>query len=136
MLCGDGSGMDLLGDSAAEASGLSEAAMRLIAGSVAALTPKLAYAEQLSIKLDPKGLRVVGVSSDDPSKARQNVAEWKIPYAVGSDDGSMLQRAYQISAIPAVFLIDKKGVVRDVMVGYDPSRLAAFEKAIVAQLAK
>lgn len=98
-----------------------------------ALAPTLAGWHR---KLGAKGLRVVGVSSDDPSTARQNVAKWKIPYAVGSDDGSVLQRAYMVSAIPAVFLIDKKGVVQDVMIGFDPSRLGAFEKAIAKLLAE
>lgn len=97
-----------------------------------ALAPTLAGWHR---KLGRKGLRVVGVSSDDPSTARRNVADWKIPYAVGSDGGASLQRAYKVSAIPAVFLVDKKGIVRDVMVGYDPSRLAAFEKAISELLA-
>ena len=87
-------------------------------------------------KLGNKGLRVVGVSSDGPDTARKNVADWKIPYAVGSDGASAYQRAFKVSAIPAVFLVDKKGVVRDVMIGYDPSRLVAFEKTIVELLAE
>jgi len=96
-----------------------------------ALAPTLAAWHR---KLGRKGLRIVGVSSDDQPTARETVGAWKIPYAVASDGGASLQRDYKISAIPAVFLIDKKGVIRDVMVGYDPSRLAGFEKAITKLL--
>ena len=36
----------------------------------------------------------------------------------------------------AAFLVDRKGIIVDVMIGYEPSRLAAFEKHIDKLLAK
>ena len=39
-------------------------------------------------------------------------------------------------AIPTLFVIDKKGVIRELYVGYDASRHAEIEKLLVTLLAE
>jgi peroxiredoxin len=93
------------------------------------LAPKLAAWHG---RFEKRGLRVIGITSDTRKVSEETVKQWNIPFAVGSDIGERTNTAYRVFAIPAVFLIDRKGIIRDVMIGYDPSRLAAFEKNIEA----
>jgi peroxiredoxin len=59
-----------------------------------------------------------------------------LSYAVASDPHEATAGAYGVSALPTMFLIDKKGVIREVFVGYDPSRHKDLEKMIRALLAE
>ena len=98
-----------------------------------ALTPTLAAWHR---RYRSRGLRVVGITADPPERASRTVEAWKIPYAVASDPSDRANLAYRVSALPAVFVVDRKGVIRDVMIGYDPSRFAAFEKHVEKLLAQ
>jgi peroxiredoxin len=57
-------------------------------------------------------------------------------YAVASDAGDATAQAYGVSAIPTFFVVDKKGVIREVVVGYDPTRHREVEKLLQALLAE
>ena len=54
-------------------------------------------------------------------------------YPVAADESGKTTIAYQARAIPAVFVIDRRGTVRDVMVGYDAVRLPQLD-ALVERL--
>ena len=53
-----------------------------------------------------------------------------------SDAKGDTSAVYSVSALPTMFLIDKKGVIRDVLIGYDPARHAEVEKLLQALLAE
>jgi alkyl hydroperoxide reductase subunit AhpC len=57
-------------------------------------------------------------------------------YAVAADVSESTSAAYGVKALPTMFVIDKKGVIRDVVVGYDPTRHAEVEKLLKALLAE
>ena len=61
---------------------------------------------------------------------------WKIPYAVASNEMKQTFSAYNVSAIPAVYIIGKKGKIREVVIGNDPSQRQATEKLIKKLLAE
>jgi peroxiredoxin len=64
----------------------------------------------------------VGVSVDDSQQqAEEARAEWGIPYPVALDDGSVA-RAYGVSLLPTVVLIDKHGKVRRSVAGVPSKR--------------
>jgi hypothetical protein len=52
------------------------------------------------------------------------------PHPVASDHSGKTTRAYRANALPALFVIDKRGVVRDVLVGYSADRLAELERLV------
>jgi thiol-disulfide isomerase/thioredoxin len=68
-------------------------------------------------KLHPKGFEIVGISLDsDKSKLEQFVAKEEMPWAQyfdGKGWQNKLAQEYGIQAIPAMWLVDKKGNVRD-----------------------
>jgi peroxiredoxin len=98
-----------------------------------ALTPTLADWHR---RFAPRGLTVVGVGADEGDDAARTAKSWKIPFAVVSDVTRATRHAYRVDAIPAVFLVDRKGVIVDVMIGYDPKGREPFEKHIEKLLAE
>ncbi|AUX41520.1 uncharacterized protein SOCE26_029400 [Sorangium cellulosum] len=83
-----------------------------------------------------QGLRVVGITSDNVGVATKTAQALSMRYAVASDSAESTSAAYGVSALPTMFVIDKKGVIREVLVGYDPSRHAEIEKLLQTLLAE
>lgn len=57
-------------------------------------------------------------------------------YGIVVDKDGETSRAYGVSALPTMLLVDKKGVVREVFIGYDPTGDARVETALKALLAE
>jgi thiol-disulfide isomerase/thioredoxin len=83
-----------------------------------------------------QGLSVLGVTTDDVTTASRTAQALGMRYAVASDTNAAAMAAYGVRAIPAMFIIDKKGVIREVLVGYEPTRHAEIEKLLQALLAE
>jgi peroxiredoxin len=83
-----------------------------------------------------QGLTVIGFTGDSVQVAAQAAQGMNMRYAVASDPDEATARAYGVSALPTMFLVDKKGVIRDVSVGYDPGRHKEIEKLIQTLLAE
>lgn len=79
---------------------------------------------------NPQGAEVVGITVDTPEIGRRVAARTGMSYTLASDPDSRISRAYLASQIPAVVVIDRKGVVRDAMVGYSEGRLRETEQLI------
>lgn len=67
----------------------------------------------------PKGLQVIGLSVDkgDSGVVRKFVQSMDIPYPVALAPDEIV-RKYGVSSLPTTILIDKKGIIRDKMVGF------------------
>jgi len=76
-------------------------------------------------KYSARGLHVIGITNDTVQRAATAATELGMEYAILSDETGKTSNAYQARAIPLVFVIDRSGTVRDVMVGYDRDH---FEK--------
>lgn len=83
-----------------------------------------------------QGLRVLGVTSDDVSVASRTAQALSMRYAVASDTGESTASVYGVRALPTMFVIDKKGVIREVLVGYDPTSHAQVERFLQTLLAE
>lgn len=83
-----------------------------------------------------QGLTVIGLTSDPVQTASQGAAAIGMKYAVGSDAGDATAQTYGVSALPTLFVIDKKGVIREIEVGYDASKNKDLEKLIQTLLAE
>lgn len=77
-----------------------------------------------------QGLTVLGVTTDPPALAMEASVELGIDYPVLSDDDAETTRVYRAMALPTLFIIDRQGVVRDVMVGYSSERLREAEAKV------
>jgi peroxiredoxin len=83
-----------------------------------------------------RGLRVVGITGDPLARAATAAKELGMEYPVASDESGKTIMAYQARAIPAVFVIDRAGTVRDVMVGYDAVKLPKLDALVLKLLAE
>jgi thiol-disulfide isomerase/thioredoxin len=83
-----------------------------------------------------QGLVVIGLTSDPVSVAAQGAQAMDMRYAVASDTTNATFKTYGVSAIPTMFILDKKGVIREVAVGYDPGRHRELEKLMQTLLAE
>jgi thiol-disulfide isomerase/thioredoxin len=97
-------------------------------------TPKLT---SWQAKFGAQGLSVIGITDDPVEEASQGVQTFGMRYAsVASDESYATQRAFGVRALPTVFVIDKRGVIRDVSVGFDPRKEAQMEALLRRLLAE
>jgi thiol-disulfide isomerase/thioredoxin len=83
-----------------------------------------------------QGLSVIGFTDDPVNVATQSAQAMGMSYTVASDESTATSAAYGVSALPTMFLVDKKGVVREAYLGFDPGRHREIEKAFAALLAE
>jgi len=101
-------------------------------------TPTL---ESLHKKFGSRGLRVVGISVDQPdsvAQVRPFVKAFGVTYLVSASPiaNAWAARAYHVDGIPAQYLIDKKGIVRWSQSGFAPDEgpeLAARIRKLLAE---
>jgi thiol-disulfide isomerase/thioredoxin len=88
-------------------------------------------------KFGAQGLSVIGITDDPVPEASQGAQSFGMKYAaIGSDTSYTTQRAFGVRALPTVFVIDKRGVVRDVSVGFDPRKETEMEALLLRLLAE
>lgn len=80
-----------------------------------------------------QGVTVLGVTNDPIDVAGRSASEQGIAYPLARDGSGSMVRAYRAFALPTVFVIDKQGKVRDVLIGYSTPRLRELE-ALVKKL--
>ena len=97
------------------------------------LAPRLSALKE---KFGAQGLTVVGITTDEAEKAAVFAEKHQMRYGIVVDKDGETSRAYGVSALPTMLLVDKKGVVRDVFIGYDPSGDARLEASLRALLAE
>jgi peroxiredoxin len=84
----------------------------------------------LKDRLGAQGLSVVGITTDDAEQAAIYAEKFQMRYPVVVDNNGDTSRTYGISGLPSMILVDKRGIVRDVFVGFDPSDDARLEAAV------
>jgi thiol-disulfide isomerase/thioredoxin len=80
-----------------------------------------------------QGLTVLGVTNDPVDVAGRSAGEIGMGYPIASDGSGNMLRTYRAFALPTLFVIDKQGKVRDVLIGYSTPRLREIE-ALVRRL--
>jgi len=94
---------------------------------------ELPQLQRLYERYSDDGLVVIGVSDEDPGKARQFLEERGIGYPSLHDDTGSVMQSYQITAIPTSLIIGRDGQLLWRMEGYTP--ISAFENALWPLLA-
>jgi thiol-disulfide isomerase/thioredoxin len=97
------------------------------------VAPKL---NALHAKYGAQGLSIIGLSSEPIEEVSLFAQRMSMRYAIGVDKGGETTQAYTVSSLPTLFVIDKRGVVRDIAIGYDPMRDAQIEALVKTLLAE
>jgi thiol-disulfide isomerase/thioredoxin len=90
----------------------------------------------LQARYGAQGLNVLGVSTEDPQDVALFTQRMDVKYAVAIDKHAQTTRSYGVVSLPTLVVIDKRGVVRDVAVGYDSSEDARLENSVRTLLAE
>jgi peroxiredoxin len=77
-----------------------------------------------------QGVTVLGVTNDPVDVAGRTAGELGMGYPLASDGSGNMLRAYRAYALPTLFVIDKQGNVRDVLIGYSTPRLHEIETLV------
>jgi thiol-disulfide isomerase/thioredoxin len=87
--------------------------------------------DELYRKLGPRGFTVVGVNKDDRIlDAQRFLKRVPVSFPVAADAGDAVVRAFLVTAMPSGYLIDRKGMVRQVHRGYTAETAKALEKDV------
>jgi thiol-disulfide isomerase/thioredoxin len=93
------------------------------------------FMNELHRELNGKGLEIVAVNLDEEKDA---VAEFLRSHAaqftVALDPDGRCPAVYDVKAMPTSFLIDRKGNIREVYLGFKSSKKAAIKEQIQALL--
>jgi thiol-disulfide isomerase/thioredoxin len=92
--------------------------------------------EQWHERFTPQGVVVAGVAAEELAVVTRSAYQLGIAYPVFADPSGATTKAYRALALPTVFVLDKGGTVRDVMVGYSTpglSRLETLVKRLIAE---
>jgi cytochrome c biogenesis protein CcmG/thiol:disulfide interchange protein DsbE len=94
--------------------------------------PKL---EELNVKYKENGLEIVGISEDDdkagiPSFASELGAQFPLIW----DENKSIASKWQPKSMPTTFVVDRKGTVRFVHLGYHDGEEAEIEREVKSLL--
>jgi thiol-disulfide isomerase/thioredoxin len=87
-------------------------------------------------KYGPQGLAVVGITTDEPQVAADHARKTGLGFAAAADVDATTTKAYGVTSLPTLFVVDRAGVVRDVVLGYEPGQEARTEKLVQTLLAE
>lgn len=91
--------------------------------------------QQLRDELGPDGFEVLAINVDEiESDARQFLSEVPVSYLVVRDGKGVTPKAYGIIGMPTAYLIDRKGIVRQIHQGFRKSDGAQLRAAVVELL--
>jgi thiol-disulfide isomerase/thioredoxin len=90
----------------------------------------------LQARYGAQGLDVLGVSTEDAQDVALFTQRMAVHYAVAVDKHAETTRSYGVVSLPTLVVIDRRGVVRDVAVGYDSSEDARLDSSVRALLAE
>ncbi len=99
------------------------------------------YLQKLQDKYRSRGLVVIGANAAEHSAdaykngARRFATKHGLKYrmTVGNDD---LAQTLQVEGFPTVFIVDRKGIIRRVLVGFGPEEVPVWEATIEKLLAQ
>jgi len=83
-----------------------------------------------------QGLSVIGITTEPATMAATFATQIGIHYTIASDPSSNVSTSYSVRNIPTLFVIDKRGVVREIATGYDPATNAQLEQLVQRLLAE
>jgi cytochrome c biogenesis protein CcmG/thiol:disulfide interchange protein DsbE len=93
--------------------------------------------ERLHRKLKAEGLIVLGVSVDkEEADTRKVVSASGLTFAIARDPEGVMSNAYRATGYPESYLVDRRGVVRDIFIGpadWDSPETVARIRSILDQ---
>ncbi len=77
-----------------------------------------------------QGVELLGITTEPVDRAALAASQLGMTYPIASDETGRTSRAYRALALPTLFVIDRRGKVRDVLVGYSSERLQDLQSLL------
>ncbi len=99
---------------------------------------QLPFLDRLASEYGPEGLVVTGVSFDEDRAALQRFLEHTpVSFQILWDKGgAALAERLEVTRLPTTLVLDRRGVVRDVHLGFDPAEGKSIEDTVKRLLAE
>lgn len=95
------------------------------------------FMNKLENELKDQGLAVIAVDLDEePEDGKRFVAEHPVAFTVAADSQQQCAKQFQVKAMPSSYLIDRKGMIREVHLGFRPGEAEEFRKLVEKILAE
>lgn len=79
------------------------------------------FLNEMHEQLKGQGLQIVGVNLDEnPDEAKAFLAKYPASFTVVADASKQCAKDFQVKAMPSSYIIDRKGVVHHVHLGFRP----------------
>lgn len=88
---------------------------------------------RLHDELAERGFTIVAVTTDSAQEARQTATQLRIPYPITLDPDQAATVSYRAWRLPAFYVVDHRGVIRRVLIGYSEEHLSEA-RALVEEL--
>ncbi len=85
-------------------------------------------------RLEAQGVVVLGITTDPFATASRGISSFGIRYPVAVDAEERASVAYGASSLPTLYVLDRKGVVRAVEVGFSRENMRRVERLLVELL--
>jgi thiol-disulfide isomerase/thioredoxin len=92
-----------------------------------ALAPTLS---ELDGRWRKRGLSVLGVGVDDRAALERALRGWRAGFAVAADPDRSATRLFDVPGTLGLFVIDRNGVIVELLMSYESGRRAALEKLL------
>ncbi len=80
--------------------------------------------------LSPRGLAVVGVTTEARDVVKRFTDKTPIAFPVELDPEGVISSRYDVAMLPTRVLVDRRGVVRDLEIGFDSAHDAVLQREI------
>lgn len=88
-------------------------------------------------KYKDQGFEIVGINIDNEKQnATRFIKEFAINYTVAFDPEMNVINSYKATGMPSSFIVDKNGMVREIVYGFSDKKKEIIEKNITALLAE
>jgi thiol-disulfide isomerase/thioredoxin len=77
------------------------------------------FLNEMYTKLKDQGLQIVGINLDEnPDDAKGFLAKYPASFTVTTDTQEQCAKSFDVKAMPSSYIIDKKGIIRKVHLGF------------------
>lgn len=94
------------------------------------------HLDDMSKRLSKDGLVILGVTDEELDAVSKFSTETPVSYALALDPNRKAHGAYNISALPTIFIVDHKGVVREVLIGGGKKNMDKLDATVATLLAE
>ncbi len=99
---------------------------------------QLPFLDRLAAEYGPRGLAVYAVAFDEDRGALERFLE-EVPLSftvLWDKGGAVLSEPLEVTRLPTTLLVDRRGIVRDVHLGFEKREEAKLEAAVLRLLAE